>query len=143
MKIEKLTFKEKGKVYSGEIAWPDSLQLAIALLGERGVWEAFKLGYRQIVRARIVGKPILPRKKIVKLDVSLLDEQSRAVIEQIAAMQAGQQQQQPELESAQPEQQHKDHSDYVEKPEAAQAPSSQSESSSEEDFSKYLASLDS
>jgi hypothetical protein len=141
MKIEKLTFKEKGKTYSGEIAWPDNLEMAIGFLGERSVWEAFKIGYKLMIKAQIKGKPILPRKRVVKIDLSVLDEQTRIAIEGLLESLAVQQQPQQVAESAPPEQPHTDHNDYAEMLTEAEAQSSGHDSSFEEDFAKYLASL--
>lgn len=77
MKIEKLTVRKNGKVFTGDVVWPTGIHQAIHLLGELEVWEAFKIGYLELAKKRISGA-IRPRKKWVKLDVSTLDEHARA-----------------------------------------------------------------
>lgn len=77
MKIEKLTVRKNGKVFTGDVVWPTGIHQAIHLLGELEVWEAFKIGYLQLAKKRISGA-IRPRKKWLKVDLSSLDENARA-----------------------------------------------------------------
>ena len=91
MRIEKLTVKKDGKTYHGDIAWPDNLGIALQLLGEQEIWEAFKVGYRELAKRRITHTAIRPRRRIARIELSSLDDQTRAVIEEIARLQAAQQ----------------------------------------------------
>lgn len=148
MKTENRTFKVKGKSYSGTIVWPSNLAEALQLLGEVEMWEAFKVGYLEYCRRQICG--LTPRRrKIQKIDVSdLPDHEQEAILLAVDQMRQIYQQQRAK-ENAPPVQQSKAQIDSDEKPEEVPqddeelSSASQSESSFEEDFAKYLASLDS
>lgn len=103
MRIEKLTVKKDGKTYHGDVVWPDNLGVALQLLGESEVWQAFKLGYKEITKRRITGQTIRPRRQVVRIDLATLDEPTRLAIEEIAKLQAVQQAPQPSEQTPQPE----------------------------------------
>lgn len=150
MKIEKLTVKKNGKVYSGEIAWPTDLASAVALLGEREVWESFKVGYKELAKKRI-SNSIRPRKRWLKLDLLSLDDQTVAALSEVLSIAAesrareafAHEQQKQVQENPLPVEQQTYPSDSYETQEEVEAPLPQSDDSFEQDFAKYLASLDS
>lgn len=142
MKIENRSFTWKGKKHHGTIAWPDNLQEAITLLGEREVFAAFKLGYLEVCRKQICG--LTRRRRNQKIDLSDLPEQDQElVVALVADLKDANQQLRLATESAQPEPQPIVPTDSVETPEEAPAPTSEHVDPFEEDFAKYLASLDS
>lgn len=147
MKIEKLTFKKKNKVYQGEIVWPLDLDTAIKLLGSSEVWQAFKIGYKELAKRRIMGEPIRPRKKILKIDLSLVDDQMRDALEQFVESNLSrppvQQVVQPSQENAPRVAKQIDQNDSDETQEEALVQVSQNADTFEQDLAKYLASLDS
>lgn len=141
MKTENVSFKHKGKTISGQIAWPESLQEAIHSLEPAEVWEAFKIGYRDMCRRRILGLTRPPR-RFVRIDLSLLTpEEQHALLTWKANAETFQNQQSPPVEkSAPPEPTPTDPTDFDEMPAEAQASTSPHVDTFEEDFAKYLAS---
>lgn len=117
MRIEKLKIKKDGKTYEGEIVWPDGLKIAIHLLGEKEVWEAFKVGYKELAKKRITGELTRPRRKTVKIDVASLDDQTRLVIEEIARLQAAQPHERQALKNDEPQEPHTYPNGFDETPE--------------------------
>lgn len=149
MKREKITVKRNGKSYSGEIVWPQDLAQAISLLGELEVWGAFRVGYRELAKRRISG--LTPRqKRWARVDLSSLDDQMRVLIQALVHEQQNKplpqevsQPPQPSAESPQPVAQQIAPSDSGETQEEALTLSPDNGDSFEQDFAKYLASLDS
>lgn len=142
MKIEKLTVTRNKKTYSGDLVWPDNLSQAVALLGEFEVWEAFRVGYKELAKKRIAGS-IRPRKRWLKVDLSVLDEQSGAWLAHYLETLKAQKKAEEELKNRPVEAQQTSPSDSDEMQEEALTQSPASDDSFEEDFAKYLASLDS
>lgn len=149
MKIEKLTVRKNGRLYSGEVAWPNNLESALALLGEKEVWEAFRVGYKELAKKRITATR--PRKRWLKLDLLSLDDQTLAALTQALEVAAENrartallhEQQRQAQESPPPAEQQTYPSDYDETQEVAEGQSSANGESFEEDFARYLTSLDS
>jgi len=145
MKIEQLNLKKNGKSYSGEIAWPDNLSQALTLLGEREVWEAFKIGYRDLAKKRITGS-IRPRRKWAKIDLASLDDQTAEMISLLISdslARARIEKERQAAENLRRVEQQTFQTDSAEKLEVAEAPSPESADDFETDLAKYLASLDS
>lgn len=145
MKIEKIKIKKKNKIYAGEIVWPSDLKSAIKLLGESEVWQAFKIGYKEVCKKRIMGEEIFPkRKRVIKIDLDQLgDEQMRDALVALAEEQAAQIKPPPSVQSPPPEVSHTDPTDYDETLKEAEVLISASAESFEEDWSRYLASRNS
>lgn len=136
MKTENLTFTHKKKTYSATVVWPENLVEAFNLLGEKDMWAAFKLGYLEITKRRIVSPT--PRPRIRKIDLSRLTDDQIALLESILgespAPVAAQKNDPPAAQQTAP-------IDSDEKPVVAQVSVLQRETSFEEDYSKYLAAL--
>lgn len=143
MKTENRTFRHKNNLHHGTIVWPDNLGEAMSLLGEREVWNAFRIGYLEVCRKQICG--LTPRRrKNHKIDLSELPEGDQEMISQmISELKEQYRQLQLEKESVQLAAQQKAQIDYDEMPEEALAPASESADPFEADFARYLASLDS
>lgn len=141
MHTENKSFKHKGQTYTGTIVWPDHLSEALTLLGERDVWNAFKLGYLEVCRRQICG--LTRRRRSQKIDLSDLPESDQELVATlIADLKRQYQSLQQAEESAPPEAPHTAPSDSGETPAEAPAPASVSADSFEADFARYLASLD-
>ena len=140
MKIENFSFKHKKKSFSCQIAWPESLPEAIATLEPSDIWEAFKIGYRELAKKRVIN-PTQRRRRFVKVDLEKLSPGDRDALLQFLSNAETFENQQPQQaqESVQPSEPPKDQTDFVETPEEAEASTSQRADSFEEDFSKYLA----
>lgn len=138
MRTENLTFTHKKKTYSATVVWPENLVEAFNLLGEKELWAAFKLGYLEITKRRIVNPT--PRPRIRKIDLNRLTEEQAALIEHILA---DAQKPQAEQKSVQPEPQQTIQTDSYETQEVVQASVLSRDSSFEEDFARYSAALDS
>ena len=136
MKTENLTFTHKKKTYSATVVWPENLVEAFSLLGEKDMWTAFKVGYLEITKRRIVSPT--PRPPIRKIDLSRLTDDQIALLESILAESpapaAAQKNDLPAAPQTTP-------NDSDEKPAVAQASVLPHDSSFEEDYSKYLNAL--
>lgn len=143
MKTENRTFRHKNNLHHGTIVWPDNLSEALTLLGEREVWNAFRIGYLEVCRKQICG--LTPRRrKTHKIDLSELPETDQEMISQmISDLKEQYRQLQLEKESALLASQQTAPSDFDETPEEAPVPASESADSFDADFARYLASLDS
>lgn len=147
MKREKLTVKKNKKLYSGEIVWPSDLAEAVYLLGELEVWESFRVGYLALAKKRIAG--LTPRRqRWAKIDLSSLDDQTRALIQALAREQ--QNKPLPQEASHTPQQaqespprveQQTVQNDYAETQEEALTSTQSNDESFEQDLARYLASL--
>ena len=142
MKTENKEYTFKGKKHSGVIAWPEDLSEALTMLSEREVWSAFKIGYAEICKRQICG--IIPRPRNRKLDVSdLAPEHQDVVLDLIASLRAENQLSQQAQKNVPPELQPISQIDSVEMQEEVSTEVSAHVGEFEQDFAKYLTSLDS
>jgi hypothetical protein len=142
MQIETRSFRLKGKEYTGSIAWPDSLQEALAALGEWEVFRAFRIGYLEICRKQICG--VIPRRRSQKIDLSGLSEQDQElVLQAVAELRESYQLHQQAQKSVPPEEPHTFQNDFDETPEEVPASTSPHDDSFEADFARYSSALDS
>lgn len=144
MKQQLISVKHRGKVLSATIVWPDDLREAVHLLGEFEVWRAFRAGYLELTKQRLIGQVTPRRKQYVKLDLSALDAQTADIVRGLAELQkpVGQVVQ-PSPETIPPAPSHTSQIDSAEKPTEAQDPIEKHADAFEEDFAKYLAARDS
>jgi hypothetical protein len=134
MKTENFAFTHKRKKISGVVVWPETLLEAVHLLGEKEVWKAFRLGYLELVKKRMINPT--PRRQIRKIDLSSLPEEYVELIDQILNEHKVQKNPPPLMPQT-------FQTDFAEKPAAEEVQSSPSDDSFEADFAKYSAALDS
>lgn len=72
MRVEKVSFKHRGKDFSGDVGFPDDLQDAVTMLGEKEVYAAFVEGYTERQKRRIRKKE---RKRLVVTMSDLTEDQ--------------------------------------------------------------------
>lgn len=134
MQTENFSFTHKKKRYSAVIAWPENLKEALEILGDREVWKAFRLGYVELVKRRMISPT--PRPRIRKIDLNSLPEDTAELLDRILSNLSEQKNPPPSLPQT-------FQSDSFEKQEEASVEASPHGDSFEADFARYSAFLDS